>query len=108
MLKVVLILTMFIVSKTIPCIESVFQDQSKNFYTSEWSMSVVQATSNTTASKYSFGIASMTAAYVHYERLIYSLEQSNFIPLDRKPVLFFSLYLYSCFHFLYIRNIYWY
>ena len=66
MLKIGFILTTFVASETIPCIESVFQDNSK-----KWSISVVKATSNTTTSKYFFGTASMTVTYVHYERLIY-------------------------------------
>ena len=63
-------LNKFVASKTIPCIEGVFQDQSKNCYASEWSILVVKATSNATAAKYTFGIAT----YVHYERLINSLQ----------------------------------
>ena len=82
MLKISLILTKFFASKTIPYIEIVFQDQSKNYYASEQSISVVKATSNTTVSKYFFGTASITVTYVHYERLLYSLQQSNFIQRD--------------------------
>ena len=74
MLKIGLFLTKFFASKTMPYIESVFQDQSKNYYASEWSISVVKATSNTTVPKYFFRTASLTATYVHYERLIYSLQ----------------------------------